>query len=726
MRFLNPVMLLGLLAVLVPIIVHLINRRQAARVPFPAMVFLLRSQEQTARHLKLRQWLLLAARIGVLLLIPLAMAQPYALCGESGVTADERLPAAVVVVVDDSGSMSWREGGGRTLYDQAAERATQLVRELRSWDRVAVIFASDEPLVAGAGLADDRAATLRALRGHEPRYGSAGLAAALQEARLLLLEADQPVRRVVVVGDDTRRAWDLRELERVSLDGLAHVERVSVHPRVYAGRALPNLAVRDIAWAEAGSEPGMVEITAEIGSHGLEQPTQVTVELLERDSVVATTRIPVEPEGGGLAVFTHVLEGDGVHEITVRIDEQTGLTSDNARHLALQQRRSVNVLLVNGAPNAVAYLDELFYLERAINASPEERRDVRASTVGIEGLARAELDAWDVVVLANVAHVPGEQAAQLLAFVEQGGGLWLTPGEQLDPARWNAALGALLPRRIRDVVRLCEPDDPDANIKATRLSVFDPSHAIFRPFVLPGGESLENSRVYSYALLDPGADDSTRTLASYADGGPAILERAVGRGRVLLWTTTIDLDWTDLPIRTAYLPLVSRTLRYLARRAGESRIALTVGERNRIALEGLGAEQLIYTGPDGSRHVMGVEDDVARFVPPVVGIYTASLVVRGAERPAPELSVAANHPVAESDTTPAPPDELAAWLRGAGAGSGGAIADVPENRTRTWPVLLFIALVLVYLESLLALRRRLWSRLADLFRTTAPSDRPAP
>ncbi|MEO1272500.1 MAG: BatA domain-containing protein, partial [Myxococcota bacterium] len=103
MNVLNPLFLIGLLAAALPIIIHLINRRRAVRRKFPAIEFLLRSQKRLARRLKIRQLILLALRVSALLLIPLAMARPY-IISDTGTTDADRMPTAIVFVVDDSAS----------------------------------------------------------------------------------------------------------------------------------------------------------------------------------------------------------------------------------------------------------------------------------------------------------------------------------------------------------------------------------------------------------------------------------------------------------------------------------------------------------------------------------------------------------------------------------------------------------------------------------------------
>ena len=123
MNFLQPLFLAGLLAAALPLLVHLFNRRKAVRRPFPAMAYLLESNKRTARSVKVRQWVLMALRVLAIAMLALALSKPFFL-SEQGVTAGERMPTAVVVVVDTSASMGakgWWEirPSGRGLISHA-------------------------------------------------------------------------------------------------------------------------------------------------------------------------------------------------------------------------------------------------------------------------------------------------------------------------------------------------------------------------------------------------------------------------------------------------------------------------------------------------------------------------------------------------------------------------------------------------------------------------------
>jgi hypothetical protein len=228
--------------------------------------------------------------------------------------------------------------------------------------------------------------------------------------------------------------------------------------------------------------------------------------------------------------------------------------------------------------------------------------------------------------------------------------------------------------------------------------------------------------VFGYMLLEPSPVGSSNTLISYGDGGPALVEREFGSGRVALLTTTVDRDWTDLPIRTAYLPLTRRIVRYLARRgAAESDDEIIVGRRLRLDVEAQSPERVSIVDPVGDRFALVPEppdDSAVDFTPAHPGQYDVSLDISGDTRRFDELLFAANLDSGESDIRP-PAESTVALLQQTPDSSSeqAAVIDIPERRLSLWPPLLFVVLLLLFAESGLAARRRMWERIGERFRS---------
>lgn len=697
MRFADPLFLLGLLGVAVPIVVHLVNRRKATRVRFPALAFVQKSLEQRARRWKIKRWILLALRIALFVLLPLAMARPAANCGggESG-AADARLPASVVIVLDASGSMS--------ADGQAASRAVErTVRDLRAWDRVALVVAAGEPSAPVPEPVEERAPVLRALEDVRFDAGVADLDAALRMAADIQRGANLPVKRTVVVSDGQAASWP-EGLDPGAWSGVGELrfETVELPPE--------NCAVSDVR-QERSEDGGGVRVDASVRCWG-DAPADLRAQL-DVSGVRRTQARVAWGEGGvGTLTFATPIEGRDPVPLAVRLDATRGPTTDDVAHAVYLPDRRTRVLLVNGDPRSVTYNDELFYLRRALAAGLESGRGADARVASVEGLASEDLERTDVVVLANVATLPPLQVQRLRTFVEGGGGLLLSAGDQVDPQRWNSVLAPLLAKPVRDVKVLADANDIDAALHATRIAQLDALHPIFRAFSLPGGESVQDVAVYRYLLLVPEADTDARVVASYADGGPALVERPVGDGRLALWTTTLDIDWTDAALRTAYLPLVRRLVDYLAKRASSGATSVELGRTHRVDVSALDAERVIVVAKATQERTVRRADAAEVALRPTALGYHEVFVARGeSEVAVPELAFVVNPPAAESDPTPVDPMQLQAWADAVGSAPGEGRGELRANERPLWPGLLLLALMAMYAESLVGVRRRVWERL---------------
>lgn len=720
MSFLQPWMLLGALAALVPFVLHLMNRRKATRVAFPMLAALQRSQKRRAPALKVRRVLLLLARIGILLLIPLAMAQPYALCQGGAQSAGDRLPTAVVLIIDGSASMTRVDGSARRAM--ALDEAKKQLRQLRAWDHVRVLIDDGAPTWITDRWGSDAAAALRALDGHVWRDGGGSLPHALVEARSALFDAPLPGRRTIVVTDNDANAWHSDHLRPEALHGMGEVV---VHGLRGSAQLETSVYIEALAWEDVvGSATDVVEVVATIRRVGDAGASSFQVHLEADGQPVGVEQVTLEGESSTTVRFSHVFSGDDTNRARVYLSGAPGATALQQRAMPVHLSRAVNALLVNGESSAVESNDELYYLTRALSVDVGERQAIHTRVITPDRLKPASLDGIDVVLLANVETLESETVSALRGFVEQGGGLWITPGKMVEPARYNALFGDLLPRALRDITKLTDAQDPDANIRATRFAVVDHTSSLFRIFSMPGGSSLQSARVFSYVLLEPDMAAQAQVLARYADGGPAVVEMALGAGRVLLWTTSLDQDWTDLPIRTAFVPLVHRTMRYLAQRGSSATLSEDIGAVVQFDVTGLAAETVLFEGPDGTRHVLEPLDDRVRLQPWASGVYTASLQRQGAQVPAPELSFAANAPLVEAAQPLVAEALVQTWIDGAAAGFATSDArDVEENRRRVWPGLLLVGLLLLYAESLLTVRRRVWASLVGRTSKDAPSAR---
>ncbi|PJB35841.1 MAG: hypothetical protein CO108_24725 [Deltaproteobacteria bacterium CG_4_9_14_3_um_filter_63_12] len=721
MSVLQPLMLWFLAAAAVPVLIHLYNRRKAVRRQIPTIQFLLDSKRRLARQLKLRQFLLLALRVGVFLLIPLALAKPFWFTG-SDEEGNDRLPTATVIIVDDSASMLAITTSGASAYEVAVERAREAVEELDDWDDSALLFTSE----AESGrleLSGDRAPVLERLSEHRPTQRRTELTPALQNARDVLLSSPLPQRRIVLITDANQGSFGTSELDD-AVGGAAHVQLVTVET-----------PERNLAIVDAGYRPhpsGMAqtyELWATLHGVGFQENQQATVQLSVYGKAAASAEVTLEPGRDMEVVFSHQVESTlGVEPVTFEVAPVggEGLLVDNTRRLLLSTQRNVDVLLVNGDARTVPYQDELFYLEKALKPDEDSQSTIVPRITTPEGLRIEDIDTTDVIVLADVAKLAPMLVSALESFVERGGGLLVTVGERVDADVYNEVMLPLLPKPLRNVKVLARSNDPDLALKVTHFDKVDFAHQVFKPFALPGGEGLQQLRVFAYMLVEPDAQSEARVLVSYTDGAPALLEKRHGAGLFMLLTTTIDRDWSDLPIQKAFVPLSQRLVQHLARRSEGAQCAAVVGEKRTIGLEGRDVDRVEIAGPGAKSFVLAAMDlrtpggDVV--VPDALGFYSVTARKDGVELAVPELGFVANLDPRESDTTRFSPEKMASLWAGPIVGDDSTPDWEGQHQVGLWPLLLFIALLFLYLETLLGFRRSFLRKLGKIlpFRRSSP------
>ena len=559
MVFAQPWLLLGALAALIPLAVHLFDRRKPRPQPFAAISFVLRSQRRTASRLKLKRIILYTLRTLILLAIPLALARPE-LRRPGTAVAHAEGPAATALVVDRGLAMRFQDG--ESLFERARSESRSALASLGVDDPVTVVPCGPEVVTPAApGL--DRSEARDTLDRMRPAWGAPDLGHCLEVAARALEESPVAGKRIVLVS-----AF------------IAGTLRPETPPPLVRGpgdkRIPPELVLRDVArgrkvlnnhfLAEVKAEPApqsgargvQIAFTVRNVSDAPAHEVQASLELGGR--VLAKTFL--ELAAGATVQKTLIVRAETGGTVAGAVTLTTdGLAEDDRRDFVVQVPRELKILVVDGAPSPVRYRDEVFFLEAALGApsSPlhPEVRDVEA------GL-RERFENYDVVVLANVPAPPSEDAARLRTFVESGGGLFISAGDRMDPDLWNARMGELLPRPLR-LVKSAGTGPGEAEGRLARLGDVRWDSQIFAPFSGKAREGLLGARFSRYMLVEGGTRaDGSEVLATYDDGAPAFVSARRGTGRVLLYTATVDRDWGDFAIRTSYLPLMQRTVAWLA------------------------------------------------------------------------------------------------------------------------------------------------------------------
>lgn len=682
MGLVAPLVLVGLGALAIPVLIHLIQRERNRVVPFPSLMFLSKIPYQSVRRRRIRDWFLLLLRLTALALIVLAFARPFFKRNELA-AATQNGARETIILVDTSYSMEY---GDR--WQKAKAAAVDAIRGLSPGDRASLVFFSSGAEVAVRSAADrGRLESVLAAAATGP--GATRYAPALKLAGSLLGESALPRREIILISDFQRRGWE----QTPGRDDVKLPDRTILTPVNVASGETSNLSVTPVSLQRTRFENhDRVVITAGVVNHGPKPVSGAPLSLEVDGNAIQSLKTDVAPGGSSSVTFSPFTVASRNMRGTVRLPADA-LKRDNAFHFVVSPSEPVHALVINrgGAEQ------EALYLSRALAISESPRVELTARTPTTVSDADLRMAA---VVLVNDIQVPDELADRLTRFVAAGGGLLVAAGPH---ATWPARAAETVPGLPGDPVdRTTTPP--------SRLGGLEYSHPVFELFRAPRTGDFSAARFYGYRTVQK---PTGQILARFDDGVPALMEardRKAGAGRVLLWSSTLDLHWNDLPVKPVFLPFVHTLTKYLADFT-EPPASLTVGQvipaPRKAAGKGSAPSRggTIAVSPSGARVSIETEDGALELGEQ--GFYDVRTQGAAADS---ATTLASNVDLSESDLAPLDPRELAAAVAGRAPGELGGFGnarpsdEAQSQAQRLWWYLLVAGGLLLAAETLLSNR----------------------
>jgi hypothetical protein len=687
MLFLNTVLLLGALGIAIPIVIHLLNRRSSRVVDWGAMGFLLESLAIRNRRIQLEEALLMATRCLLVGLLALALARPFippgstipwllilpllllAVVGigvavvlhdepkwrrwiagisiglllacvalivfEKYLNLSRFTPGArqdIALIIDGSTSMGITVDG-MTNFERAIEEARTLIKRAPRGHAFSLILGGPSP---GARVLDpttDRAVLEAALDEMAPLDGAMTTYQAFTLASLSLARGDNPAKQIVILTDEQNVGWEVGQSGRWNFLRDAFRNLPSEPQIMIRKMPLPdfirNLAVTDVRLSReivGVDRPVSVAVTVANTGNEAVAPGALVMTVDDgrdyRDSSVGQLR-PGEEQ---TIFFTHQFGEAGAHSLSLTLEIEDDIESDNTGVSAVNVASELRVLIVDGRPAdrafesasafaAVALAPSALTLDPELEAnvasvSDEASDDFNRDYDPTRDLIRFLVDPqvlplpdiatisdftdFDTIILADVPRLPAAVAASLAKYVSDGGGLLVAAGQKSQPDFFNgwktADEAPFLPATLGEVT--FAPADQAFSPSARTLShpalqkIADTSKSDF------AGTVITNFR--PQAIPDTLTKESS-VGARLNNGDILLTSRKVGRGQVLLLGIPLDLSSGNLVTRQAFLPLIHELVYHLADPASyqlnlepgwEVNIGLT-GKRGRAIGEGL-------------------------------------------------------------------------------------------------------------------------------------------
>ena len=603
MTFLNAALLAGAFAAAIPIIIHLFHKSRFKVVKWGAMHLLEMVLRTNQRRVRMEQWILLAIRCAIPVLLALAMARPI-WQGASRLLGNAR--TSTIVLLDNSYSME-ASRSGTVNFAMAKDNVQKMIAAMQSQSEVHVVLMGQ----GGRGLLDaptyDLSRLTQMLGKTSAGYGTARVPQALDFAAGALETMHEPVRQVVMLTDFQRVSFDPTEDKAIAA-ALDRMGKQAMPPSVTfwdAGQEVKeNVAIESLDFSRLMVGIGQkIQIRANLRNFGAANHPDLRVTLKVDGKDKGASQVALGPNAKAQVLFTQSFESAGSHVVEIGT-EPDALAADNTFLASIPVRDRIPVLLVDGAPGDTLedIKSETGYLQIALSpfmAGKVEQADLlQTRVVPVEGLTAKALAESQIVVLANTRQLGADQLKALEDFVKTGGGLLVFPGDKTDTAWWNGPFSKLAPLPLAGIAGDTKEGAPTMGITSQRFE--DPAMELFND---PRNGSMAEAAVKVWFKMRPpeksgGALDPV-VLARLDSGDPFLAEKAFGEGRVIACATACDADWSNLPARPFFLPLTQRLSVYLASNVYPPR-NLEIGRQLVSFLPADAAgKKAILTGPDG-------------------------------------------------------------------------------------------------------------------------------
>src|SRR6185312_15573590 len=646
-----PWFLAGLAGIALPLYRHLLKKQTTTPKAVSSLMFFESRMQSSTRHRRLRYFLLLSLRLLVLALLILAFANPFINRSAAAVAANR----LVLIVVDNSFSMR----AGTRLADAKSAAIGVLSNKGAARGQVAA-FGSQLRLMTQP--IEDQSALRAAVQAIRPGDGHGTFGELARAVRAMAESVRTPIE--LHVFSDMQRG-DMA----ANFSDMALPSNVKLVTHAVVSKAQPNWTVESVdapgqVW---GKDAKPVHVQAVIAGYGT-PAAQRAVSLVVNGKTTATKSIAVPASGRATVDFPALEVPYGFSRCEVKIDASDGFPADDLRHFAVQRSDPQRALLIHNYGDTRSTL----YVGSALSAAAQAAFTLES--INVNEAADRQPSNYAFIVLSDVNSVPSLLENALTGWVRAGGSLFIAAGTSAGARQQIPIFGARI-IDTRDYNRV-----PD---RYMAVGSSDSSYpAVAKAEGWPGVK-------FFYALnVDPG---SARVIVRLGDQTPLLLEKRIGEGRVVLFTSGLDNLTNDFPLKAAFVPFIEQTARYLAgsERQGGARPVDAFLELRNAKEKAQGVE---VTDPEGKRPLSLSEAATAQSFQLTEAGYYQLRLANGRQ----DL-VGVNPDPKESNLDLMPDDVLALWQGKGGETATEASASAPAAapppgtpQSFWWYVMLFV------------------------------------
>lgn len=543
MIFLNPAILFGLLAASIPILIHLFNLRKLKKIEFSTLTFLKELQKNKIRKIKLKQWLLLALRVLIILFLVMAFARPTLEGLAIGGTTSAAKTSAVFIL-DDSFSMSVIDNNG-SYFNQAKETAVKLLMNLQEGDEAALFLTSSKQ--NEIRFSNDIGGLINSVRGLNLSYGSGFLEDCLLDAAALLNESKNFNKEIYIISDYQKPA--LRKYESDAVINELADEKIRLYLIKFNEKPVNNIAVTEFKTETQIFEKGKpVRFTATINNFSGNEISNNVASIFSNGERIAQQSFTVPPGEPVILNIEAQVNASGFVETFIEIEDDD-IVQDNKRYLALDIPEVIPVMIFYQQEQ------DIKFLELALNV-PGTSTSIKISKRNISQVASVNLDNFKTIILCG--NISGTNLQKIKTYVDNGGGLVIIPSSQMNVQEYSSVLSEL---KLQNSVTASGKIDDNSN--SVKIDKIEFQHPVFADlFPDEKKRKIDSPEIYYHFKMNSAVN--SLPLITLDDNSVFLSESVSEKGKIFVFTAAPVLSWSNLPLKGIFVPLIYKSVSYLA------------------------------------------------------------------------------------------------------------------------------------------------------------------
>lgn len=585
MTFLNPAVLFGLIAASIPIIIHLLNLRKLKKIDFSTLQFLKELQKNKIRKIKIKQWLLLALRVLIILAIVTAFARPTLVGVSIGGTTSAAKTTAVFIL-DDTFSMSVVDQNG-SYFNQAKEAIKNILTQFEEGDEFGLVLVSHQPdeIEMTSNLNKFR----QEIDAMNISFASGKLNNAIIKAAQLIGEAQNFNKEIYLLAD-FQKGRLANENEIISLKEQLG-EQVRLYSFNYSGKEVFNFGIDDLKLnTQIFEKEKPVKFEAVVKNYSERAKENLVVSLFINGERLAQQSINLNPGESKTANLESPAKSYGYSEAFAEIEEDD-ILEDNKRFnsFSIPEKIPVLILFDNNSDTKL--------VEAALK-SVSEKDYFELTIKSVSQISGTQLNNYQVVIVISSEFTSASE--KLKQFIGKGKGVIIFPSSDIRTRNFMNSINSL---GISVSGNLVETDER----QSVQLNEVDFEHPVFENiFIEEKKKQVESPDFYSYYKIDPSGKG--KSIITLEDESSFLSEFSINGGRVLLFSSSPVFNWSNFPIKSIFAPLITKSVMYISSEnngdenylAGET-INVNVSERT--------LPQIQIVKPDATEEIINIEGD---------------------------------------------------------------------------------------------------------------------